>query len=75
MPNGLVRASSAPMSSAACRSARWTSQEQDGRGASLAQRADYADHAGQADIQDNQVGMLVAGHLQHGVGASARATW
>jgi hypothetical protein len=42
-------------------------QQQDGRGG-LAQRADRVDHAGQAEIQDDQLGMLMAGQLQRGVG-------
>jgi hypothetical protein len=45
-------------------------QQQDRRGADLAQRADDVDHAGQAEIQEDQVGMLVASHLQCGGGGA-----
>jgi hypothetical protein len=50
-------------------------QKQDGRGAGLAQRADYLDHAGQAEIQDDQVGVLVPASSSAVSALSASATW
>jgi hypothetical protein len=34
----------------------------------LAQRADQVNRAGQAEVKDDQVAMLIAGHLQGGGG-------
>jgi len=50
-------------------------QEQDGRGAGLAQRADSAGQAGQAAIQDDQVWLLVPAISSAVSALSARATW